>query len=83
MTDYYAEGEVYGGHEAYKIDEDENVTYFINFEDVKIGLEKAANGDCAFSREAFHKFATESLEFDLTYADALMQEIVFGEVIYG
>lgn len=83
ITDYYAEGDVHGNL-PHEMDEDENVTYFVTLDDIKRGLEKAAGGGCSFSREAFNSFIDEDrCDFDLWYADALMQEILFGEVIYG
>lgn len=94
ITDFYAEGSHYGNLD-FQIDENENVTYFVGFDDVKRGLEKAVNGtfnsqseDLAdserrFARQAFDSFLSEACDFDLTYADCLMQIILFDEIIYG
>ena len=43
ITDYYAEGCVYGSL-PYEIDGGENVTYFVTYDDIKRGLERAADG---------------------------------------
>ena len=97
IRDTYAEGCVYGNlpHELEKDDNVEEgyevVRYKVTLEDIKRGLENAANatfkinfdGEERFAKESFNIFATESLEFDLTTADCLMQIIVFNELIYG
>ena len=44
VTDYYADGCVHGSL-PHEIDEDEeNVTYFVTYDDIKRGLERAADG---------------------------------------
>jgi hypothetical protein len=100
ITDYYAEGEVHGSlpHEIDEdeIDEDENVTYLVTYDDIKKGLERAADGtfnagndkyranELAFARKAYDAFVNyDDCGFDLVYADALMQIILFDEIIYG
>ena len=95
VRDRYAEGCVYGNlpHEI-EVNEDdgeEDVLYTITLEDVKRGLERAGSatfkinfdGEAEFATKAFNMFANEDLSFDLTYADCLMQIIVFNELIYG
>ena len=97
IIDGYAEGCVYGNlpHEFEK-DEDveegyESVRYKVTLEDVRKGLEKAGSGKFKinfdgeedFARRAFTAFVNEDGNFDLIYADCLMQIIVFGELIYG
>lgn len=92
VIDTYAEGCVYGNL-LHKIDEEtEDVSYMVTLVDIKLGLEKAGSGtfkinfdgEEEFAREAFESYVNEeSLDFDLTYADCLMQIIVFGELIYG
>ena len=93
VTDYYADGVVYGEIE-HEIDGDD-VTYHITLDDVKKGIAKAADGtfnsrmneyaddEREFARKAFDSFANESCDFDLTYAECLMQIILFDEIIYG
>lgn len=96
VRDTYAEGCVYGNlpHELEGCEEDEdiaNVAYKVTLEDVKRGLERAGSGtfkinfdgEEKFASEAFNMFANEDLSFDFTYADCLMQIIVFNELIYG
>ena len=94
ITDYYAEGCDYGNLPR-RMDEDENYTYTVTLEDIKTGLAKAANGtfnsqskdfvedERRFAKRAFDSFVTEACDFDLTYADCLMQIILFNEIIYG
>lgn len=78
FRDMYAEGEVYGNL-PHTIHEDE-VTYEVTLEDIKKGLEKAAE-TCPW---AFRAFADEdSPNWDYYAGDALLQTIVFGDLIYG
>lgn len=97
VRDTYAEGCVYGNlpHEIEWREEDDdiaNVVYKVTLEDVKKGLEKAGSGtfkinfdgEEEFALRAFNSFTDEdACDFDLAYADCLMQIIVFGELIYG
>ena len=96
VTDYQAEGCVFGNLPHEIDDDDESVTYTVTLEDIKNGLAKAADGtfNCRtmdfacqernFARKAFDAFADEeSCNFDLTYGDCLMQVILFDEIIYG
>ena len=94
ITDHYAEGCDYGNL-PYEMDEDDNITYDVTLEDIKRGLAQAANGtfnsqsedfvedERRFARKAFDSFLSEACDFDLTYADCLMQIILFDEIIYG
>lgn len=95
VTDYYAEGEVYGSL-PHEIDEDENVTYFVTYDDIKRGLERASDGTFnagndrwteqtkRSARVSFDSFMDEdTCDFDLVRADILMQIILFDEIIYG
>ena len=77
FRDMYAEGCVYGNlpHTIY---EDE-VTYEVTLEDIKRGLEKAAD-ICSW---AFRAFVDDTSDWDYLAGDALLQIIVFGELIYG
>ena len=95
MTDYYAEGCVYGSLPL-EIDEEENVTYFVTYDDIIRGLERAADGTFnagddewteqtkRSARVSFDSFMDEdACDFDLIRADILMQIILFDEIIYG
>jgi hypothetical protein len=95
ITDYYAEGCVYGSL-PHGIDEDENVTYLITYDDIKRGLERAADGTFnagndewteqtkRSARVSFDSFMDkDGCDFDLVRADILMQIILFDEIIYG
>ena len=78
-------------------EENECTTYFVTYDDIKRGLEKAANGTFTIAtrlgedyvkgekesaRVSFNSFANEELDFDLIRADILMQIILFDEIIY-
>lgn len=97
VTDSYADGCHYGNL-RYQYNEDYDATYYVAIEDIKKGLEKAANGtfnlrpdvgaDFAdrnkeFARRSFNAFAFDEREWDLTAADCLMQIILFDEIVYG
>jgi hypothetical protein len=95
ITDYYAEGCVYGSL-PHGIDKDENVTYLVTYDDIKRGLERAADGTFnagndkwteqikRSARVSFDSFMDEDrCDFDLVGADILMQIILFDEIIYG
>lgn len=75
-----------------------SVAYYVTLEDIRKGLEKSANGtfntrpevseDFAkrnemFAREAFSAYINESRFWDYTAADALMQVILYNEIVYG
>lgn len=95
VTDDYAEGCSYGSL-PHEIDEDENVTYFVTYDDIKRGLERAADGTFnagedewteqtkRSAKASFDSFMDEDrCDFDLVRADILMQIILFDEIIYG
>lgn len=90
LTDEQAEGCTYGG-KTLCVNEDESVTYRIELDDVKQGIADALDGNFAPGDEderewaakcAIH-LADESTEFDADEADALMQIIMFGSLIYA
>lgn len=78
ITDYYAEGDVHGNL-PHTIDSEENVSYEVRLEDIVNGLAKAAN----MYPKTFNAFANDTAEWDYFAADALLQVIVFGDLIYG
>ena len=93
FKDHYANGEKFRRW-AY-FDAQKNAIYPIQLSDVRIGLERAANGDfhagsgsqrestLNFARQAFNAFLTEGNAWDYITGDALMQIILFDEIIYG
>ena len=93
LYDGYAEGEVYsdsGKVIKEEYGDDEYVQYTITLADVIEGLQKAASGtykandDNEFAKQSFDRFAEdECMDFDIVNADALMQIIMFNEIIYG
>ena len=76
FIDRCAEGEVYGNL-PHTILEDE-VTYQVTLEDIKKGLEKAA--DMGFW--AYKAFADDTDQWDYIAGDALLQLIIFDDIIY-
>ena len=91
-TDYYAdEGESYGTLEHYTED-DGQTTYLVSLQDIKDGLQKCADGtskdadkyaDKGFLARCYNDFVNDGDNWDYVEADALMQVILFGELIYG
>ena len=92
--DYYAEGETYG-HLDREVDEDEDGVYHVGLQDIIDGLQKCLDGtfkhddDDAGGRErrwlakCFQHLRDDSGEMDNPEAEALMQVIMFDELIYG
>lgn len=95
VTDYYAEGCQYGTLPRKVDDVFDGVSYTVTLKDIEAGLSKAADGtfnsqseafvedERRFARKAFVSFQSEACDFDLTYAECLMQIILFNEIIYG
>lgn len=96
FNDYYSEGDVYGELPHELDEENERTTYYVTYDDIKKGLERAADGtfkgdndkyranELAFARKAYDAFVNyDDCGFDSVYADALMQIILFDEIIYG
>lgn len=94
-TDYNAdEGEYYGTLE-HATEEDGQTSYLVSLKDIINGLQKCADGtfkrtddkygedDLAFVTESWRNYRTNHGEMDNPQAEALMQIILFGELIYG
>lgn len=90
-TDYYAEGETYGDLES-KIVGLGNAEYSVSLQDIINGLQKCADGtskdadkyaDRGFLARCYDDFANDGNNWDYVEADALMQIILFGELVYG
>lgn len=90
-TDYYAEGDAYGTL-PHKTDEEGNVTYFVNLQDIIDGLQKCADGtfldadnDNAdrYLLTCLNTFKEDDGGIDQPQAEALMQIVLFNELIYG
>ena len=87
--DYYAEGERYGSLGGV-IKKDGTAVYFVGLEEIKKGLQKCADGrfegdasDQAWLRECYQHFVAREGDMDNPEAEALMQVIMFNELIYG
>ena len=71
-------------------DEDEMVGYEIRLKDIKRGIERAFNGtykvyknDVEFVRNAVTSILNRDGNIDMYGADAIMQVIMFNEIIFG
>ena len=84
VRDYYAEDETdfYGNlhHEWNAMDE--CMVYHVGIEDIKKGIAKSLDMG-GWEAECAQHLISEPEQLDLTEAEAIMQVIVFGEVIYG
>ena len=93
IYDDYSEGEVYSKNGELIKEEyggEEYAQYTLTLTDIIEGLQRAANGtyktnnDTKYIRQCFNEFAEDDCyDLDLTDADALMQVIIFNELIYG
>ena len=92
FVDYYAEGEHYGELPYTFGKEDEECEYSVSLRDVINGLQKCIDGtfrdaekfsERGFIQRCFNDFAHDGDNWDYFEADALMQIILFGELIYG
>lgn len=84
IVDRYAEDESdHYGKLPHKWDDDEEVmVYNITLKDIIKGL-KVATDKGGWTAKCVRHFADEDGEFDLYEAEALLQVIIFGELIYG
>ena len=91
-VDYYAEGEHYGELPYTFGKEDEECEYSVSLQDIINGLQKCADGtskdadkyaDKGFLARCYNDFVNDGDNWDYVEADALMQVILFGELIYG
>lgn len=94
LVDMYSsdkEEGAYGSSKRVYYDEERSAfVYPINYSDIVIGLQNALdkNVTCHCNEEdwlcqAAMRFVNESSSFDLADADALMQAIMFNELVYG
>lgn len=90
--DSYSEGEVYASNgEVIENDYgEEYAMYSVTLTDIIKGLEKCTNGtyktndDVQYVKSCFDSLIDEdSCDFDYDMADALIQVILFNEIIYG
>lgn len=92
FVDYYAEGEHYGELPYTFGKEDEECEYSVSLQDIINGLQKCMDGtfvdaekysDKGFVARCLNDFANDGDNWDYFEGDALMQIILFGELIYG
>ena len=93
-TDYYAEGEAYGKLGRVIKCEDE-VTYFVGLKEIIAGLQKcldgtfkhdddvSGKGEATWLAECVKHLQDGGYDLDNPEAEALMQVIMFDELIYG
>lgn len=88
-TDYYAEGERYG-HLPSVVKDGDEATYTITLQDVLDGLQKCVDGTFKGDKsehdrltECFEHFKAGEGDMDNPEAEAIMQVIMFNELIYG
>ena len=93
VTDYYAEGIRYGNLGCV-VKEDEEATYFVGLKEIIDGLQRAADGtflhdsdeygerEVKWLAECFTNFKEDNGEMDNPEAEALMQVIMFNELVY-
>lgn len=83
IVDNEAEGAAYGQNDSTWF-EDDIAFYPINLVDIKKGLLDAYHSEDKALRESVISLLDEDgMDFDFCKADCLLQQIVFGEVIYG
>ena len=91
FVDYYAEGEHHGELPYTFGKEEEECEYSVSLDDIVAGLQKCADGsfknngdhEVSWLKDCFAHFAEGGFDLDLTEAEALMQVVIFGELIYG
>lgn len=87
--DYYAEGDTYG-ELKWGVSDNGEIFYWVSLQDIINGLQKCADGDYVESEEhgewiskCFRELQNGGYDLDQPKAEALMQIILFGELIYG
>jgi len=87
VFDAYAEDEdeFYGkfNHEWINGDDGIGMKYTINLENIKDGIQKCLEGENNWLRDCAKHLMYEPYALDLPEAEAILQKIVFGELIYG
>lgn len=85
VYDKYCEGddEFYGAL-PHTFSDDGTMHYDVTLNDIRNGLQLALGGDNAYLAKCANDLIhIDDSDFDLEEAEALMQYIVFGELIYG
>ena len=81
--DYYAEDEEDFFGSLPHVFKNGGMRYTLTLDDIKNGLQKCLDGNDGYLKRCALDLATEASSFDLEEAEALMQFILFGEVVYG
>ena len=84
MIDHYCEGsdDFYGELEHRYDKESGCMCYYLDLQVIKKGLEKMLNSG-GWNAQYVMMIVNDDCSFDLVSADAIMQNIIFGEEIYG
>lgn len=95
--DSYAEGDTYG-ELKWGVSDNGEIFYWVSLQDIIDGLQKCADGtfihtnydesdngdnEKSWIAECFQHFKEDTGEMDNPEAEALMQIVLFGELIYG
>lgn len=86
MVDHYCEGsdEFYGELEHHYDEESGHMLYYLDLRTIKKGLEKMLNAGGWKAKYVMMMINDDDYcEFDQIAADSIMQNIIFGEEIYG
>lgn len=81
--DCYAEGVSYGSLPHQHDKEGDSMGYTITLEDIKTGIQKCLDSDEEYLRDYVNDYIKGDGDMDLPEAEAIMQVIMFGEVVYG
>lgn len=83
VYDYYSEEESYGDKPHKWIASKEAMRYTITLDDIKAGIQKCIDSDSDFLQECARDLINGGYDLDLPEAEAILQVITFGELIYG
>ena len=83
VYDYYSEEESYGDKPHKWIADKEAMRYTITLEDIKVGIQKCLDSDNDYLQKCARNLINGCYDLDLPEAEAILQVIVFGELIYG
>lgn len=86
IADFYADDDkdFYGKLPHEWDSEGESMNYTITLKDIEKGLAKAFDSSNGWVRECAHEYLEyeDSIDWDITMAETLMQVIIFGEQVY-
>lgn len=83
VYDYESEEESYGDKPHKWIADKEAMRYTITLEDIKKGIQKCLDDKSDFLQTCARDLINGGYDLDLPEAEAILQVITFGELIYG